>query len=334
MSKRKQKLSIYDLGRIPVTEVAREESVGTLKQYRERLARENKESADRLQNAIAEKQAEGSRIMKECLEVSAPLKKKFWLKPLGQLKACLKDEEAFDELFLEKTTEDVDSNAVYDIVQAFLDNVPSLTGWSLDDQSHRRFNLYVACQVLNDVVITPESLLVMMNRCLSLGIFEGHSSFDEALAPRVQPRRVVPVEEPRESLEDFESIDTTSRDGSRRATNLAENLYVTEMIPVATAWVESIQKFYGFSPDSDTLRRVSDWIERNNLNRLAPQTYDAARRFLVSSGYWPESCLMETEKFNLSLEAIDTSRLTVAQRNDLNRRELQAREADAARFSQ
>lgn len=332
--KKRRPIGIFDLGRIPVTPVQREESVGTLKQYRERLAREEQESADRLQNAIAEKQAEGSRIMKECLEVSAPLKKTFWLQSLDQLKASLKDEEAFDELFLEKTTEDVDSNAVYDIVQAFLDNVPSLTGWSLDDQSRRRFNLYVACQVLNDVVITPESLLVMMNRCLSLGIFEGHSSFDEAFAPQVTPRVKPRVEPRRESLEDFESIDTTTRDGSIRAKNLAENLYVEEMLPIATAWVTSIQKQWGFSPTSEDMRRVSDWIERNNLNRLAPQTYDAARRWLVASGYWPESCLMETEKFNLSLESIDTSRLTVAQRNDLNRRELKAREADAARFGQ
>ena len=323
---KKRRLTVQDLGRIPVTEVAREESVGTLKQYRERLAREEKESADRLQNAIAEKQVENSRIVKECLEVSAPLKKQFWSQPLDRLKVSLKDEEAFDELFLQKDAADVDSNEVYDRVMLFLTDMPDLA-----DEDERRFSLYVACQVLNDVIVNSESLKVMFDRCLLLGIFKGTA---ELQRPAIQTPK--PVEQPRrESLDDFELIDTTTtRDGSRRAKNLAENLYVEEFIPIATAWVTSIQKHYGFSPTSEDMRRVSMWISKNNLNRLAPVTYDAARRWLVASGFWPESCLTETEKFNLSLESIDTSRLTVAQRNDLNRKEQAARAADLAKYGQ
>lgn len=317
--------SVFDLGRVPVTEVKREESVGTLKQYRERLAREEQEKAARMQSAIAEKQAEASRTIAECLSTSAPLKAKFWSQPLERLKVSLKDEDAFDELFLQKDSADVDSNEVYDRVMTFLTDMPSL-----DPEDERRFSLYVACQVLNDVVVESESLKVMFDRCLLLGIFKGTAELQRPATPK--PRAIEP--EPRESLDDFESIDTTSRDGSRRAKNLAENLYVEEMLPIATAWVTSIQKHYGFSPTPECLRRVSDWIERNNLNRLAPQTYDAARRWLVASGYWPESCLTETEKFNLSLESIDTSRLTVAQRNDLNRKEQAARAADLAKYGQ
>jgi len=303
-----------------------EYGVGHAWEYRDRLKREEQESAARLQNAIAEKQAEASRTIKECLETSAPLKKRFWSQPLDRLKVSLNDEEAFDELFLEKNEADVDSNEIYDKVMAFLTNFPSL-----EAEDERRFSLYVACQVLNDVVVNDESLKVMFDRCLiSLGIFKGDAEPQRAVQTR-KPHAVEP--EPRESLEDFESIDTTTtREGSRRAKNLAENLYVAEMLPIATAWVESIQKHYGFSPTPDDMKRVSNWIERNNLNRLAPQTYDAARRWMVASGYWSESVLMEEEKFRLALEKIDLSRLTVQQRNELNRREQAARESDARRF--
>jgi hypothetical protein len=323
MKKRFRARNVFDLSHIPVTEVKREQSVGTLAQYRERLKREEAIAAARLQSAIAEQQAEASRTIRECLSTSAPLKARFWSQPLDRLKVSLNNEDAFDELFLPKDSADVDSNEVYDRVMTFLTNMPSL-----EAEDERRFSLYVACQVLNDVVIDDEGLKVMFDRCLSgLGIFKGIA---ELQRPAIQTPKS--VEQPhRESLDD---IDTSTRDGLRRAQNFAENLHVAEMIPIATAWVESIQKHYGFSPTSEDLRRVSNWIERNNLSRLDHRTYDAARRWLVASGFWPDGCLMETEKFNLSLETIDTSRLTVAQRNDLNRREQAARASDAARYGQ
>jgi hypothetical protein len=299
--------------------------VGSLRQYRERIAREDAESAARLQSAIAEQQAEASRTIRECLTTSAPLKKRFWSQPLDRLKVSLHDSDAFDELFLQKDSADVDSNEVYDKVMAFLTNIPAL---EMEDE--RRFSLYVACQVLNDVIVDDESLKVMFDRCLSLGIFKGDADFQRPVQTP-KPRAAEP--EPRESLDDMDAIDTSTREGLRRAQNLAENLYVEEMLPIASAWVTSIQKHYGFSPTADDMRRVSNWIAKNNLNRLAPQTYDAARRWLVASGFWPDGCLTETEKFNLSLENLDTTRLTPQQRNDLNRREMAARAADAARFS-
>ena len=324
--KKKQRLTIWDLGRRETTPpvVQREAGVGHLWEYRRTLEREEQEKAARMQSAIEQTQAESSRIMAECLSTSAPLKANFWSQPIDKLKTRLRDEDAFDELFLEKSDEDVDSNEIYDRVMAFCNDIPTL-----EAEDERRFNLYVACQVLNNVVINDLSLRMMFDRCLSLGLFKG---IVEPTIP-TPTRPPVQQEEPRrESLGDFESIDTTTRDGSRRAKNLAENLYVEEMLPIATQWVESIQKHYGFSPTSEDLRRVSNWIERNNLNRLAHSTYDSARKWLVASGYWPETCLMETEKFRLELEKLDTSRLTVQERNALNRKELAARESDARRF--
>lgn len=103
---------------------------------------------------------------------------------------------------------------------------------------------------------------------------------------------------------------------------------------MATEWVTSLQKNFGFSPTPDDMIKVSNWIQRNNLSRIDPRTYDAARRWMVASGFWSNGCLMEQEKFNLSLESIDTTRLTVVQRNELNRKEQAARLADARRFGQ
>jgi hypothetical protein len=135
-------------------------------------------------------------------------------------------------------------------------------------------------------------------------------------------------------MDELMGLNAESREGRERAKVLTNNLFIDEFIPVATEWVTSIQRHYGFSPTSEDLKRVSNWFEKNNLNRMTPSNYDAARRWMVASGFWPESCLMEIEKFNISLEKIDTTRLTVYERNALNRREQAARAADAARFGQ
>jgi hypothetical protein len=327
--RKKQKIGIFDIGRLPVVPVKyadAEKPTTTLAAFRADEARREAESAARLQSAIAEQQAQASRTIKACLETSAPLKARFWSQPLDRLKVSLNDEDAYDELFLRKDSADVDSNEIYDKVMAFVTNVPSLES---DDE--RRFSLYVACQVLNDVVVDDESLKVMFDRCLSLGIFNGDADFQRPIVQTPKPRAVEP-EPQRESLDDMDTIDTSTRDGLRRAQNLAENLYVEEMLPIATQWVTSIQKHYGFSPTSEDMRRVSDWIAKNNLNRLAPQTYDAARRWLVASGFWPEGCLTEIEKYNRDLEQVDLTRITHEQKQMLRRREMQARESDLARY--
>jgi hypothetical protein len=332
--KKRRPIGIFDLGRIPVTPplVQREAGIGKPYQFRADEAQREKESADRLQNAIAEKQAEGSRIMKECLEVSAPLKAKFWSQPIDNLKTRLRDEDAFDELFLEKSDEDVDSNEIYDKVLAFCNDIPTL-----EDEDERKFNLYVACQVLNNVVINDLSLRMMFDRCLSLGLFKG------IVEPQIPTpaRRPVQQEEPveqssRATMDDLMNVDAETRDGRRRAHNVVQELYLLdEMRPLMTEWVTSIQRQYGFSPTDEDLKRIGRWFERNNFSFLDPRNYDAARRWMCASGYWDSSlCLMEIEKFQLALESIDTSRLTPQQRNELNRRELHAREADARRFAQ
>jgi hypothetical protein len=328
--RKKQKIGIFDIGRLESTPVALPQGdaapVGTLKQYREKLAREEAESAARLQSAIAEQQAQASRTIKACLETSAPLKARFWSQPLDRLKVSLNDEDAYDELFLQKDSTDVDSNEIFDRVMAFVTNVPSL---EMEDE--RRFSLYVACQVLNDVVVNDESLTVMFDRCVTLGIFKGRDV--DFLRP-VQPKpRAVQPEPQRESLDDFESIDTSSRDGSRRAKNLAENLYIEEFLPLARQWVQSLEKHYGFTPSSEDMRRVSDFIAKRNLSRLAPATYDAARIFMCDAGYWnADKCLTETEKYLKYVESVDLTRITHEQKQMLRRREMQARESDLARY--
>lgn len=324
MSKRKQRLTIWDLGRLETTPLKREDSVGTLKQYRERLAREEQQAEAAKQSLLDAATAETSRLMRECLSVSAEEMTRFWSQAIDQLKTRLHDSRAFDELFLEKDSADVDSNETYDKVYAFLNDMP----W-LESEDERRFSLYVAVQVLNDVVVNPESLKVMFDRCLSLGIFKGNVPVETPA-----PTRPVQKEEPVQlsTMQDLMNVDAETRDGQRRARNIADELYIEEFLPIATEWVSSLQENFNFSPTSEDMVRVSEWIQRNNRSRIDPRTYDEARRWMVSAGYWPETYLTNLERFHREIESVDTSRMTHEQRRSLTLRERHARQADLARF--
>ena len=157
--RKKQRLSIYDLGRIPVTPVQREESVGTLKQFRENEDRKAREAAATRQAEIERVQKNTSRLMAECLSTSAPMMSRFWgQSSLDKIKSRLHDEEVFDNLFLPPSDEKADPNVIYDAIQTFLDDDVFTRGYSLGDTSRRRFGLYVASQVNAGVIVDKANL--------------------------------------------------------------------------------------------------------------------------------------------------------------------------------
>ena len=73
---RKKRIGIFDLGRIPVTEVKREDSVGTLAQYRQRLAAEEQQAKDAEQARFSQATAETGRILSEINVAEKELTKK------------------------------------------------------------------------------------------------------------------------------------------------------------------------------------------------------------------------------------------------------------------
>ena len=340
MSRKKQRLSIFDLGRLPLTDVKREEGYDrTLADYsRREQAREKQEAAAR-EAEFQRIQKDNSRLLAECLNVSAPLVTKFWSQPLDRIKPQLHDDSVFDELFLPKSDEPADSNAIYTGIQTFLDGVVFEQGYSLGDLSRRRFGLYVASQVNAGVIIDSASLAVMFKRCFDLSIFkdDGDSEFVEhfrAQTPVKQPRVERPAEQPRQvTYADLEAVNESTREGKREANRISEKLYEQQAGPILHKWCDHLENNFGFRPTMEDISGpIQDWFTRNNKSWIDSRSYDEVRRYMVSSGRWPESVLTEMEKFTLSLEACDTSRLTHEQRRTIAIREKLAKDADIKRF--
>jgi hypothetical protein len=340
MPKKFRVRSVFDLSHVPLTEVKREENYDrTLTDYNRReQAREKQEAATR-EAEFQRIQKDNSRLLAECLCVSAPLMTKFWSSSIENIKAHLHDDSVFDELFLPKSDEPADSNAIYTGIQTFLDGVVFEQGYSLGDLSRRRFGFYVASQVNAGVIIDSASLAVMFKRCFDLNIFawDGDSEFVEhfrAETPVKQPRVERPVEQPRQvTYADLEAVNENTREGKREANRISEKLYEQQAGPILHKWVKSIADNFGFDVSMEDISGpIQDWFTRNNKSWIDPRSYDEVRRYMVSSGRWPESCLTEMEKFTLSLEACDTSRLTHEQRRTIAIREKLAKDADMKRF--
>jgi hypothetical protein len=340
---RKKRIGLFDLGSLPLTPIALPQGdaapVGTLKQFREReQAREKQEAATR-EAEITRVQADSSRLLAECLSVSAPTMTKFWSQSLDRIKPRLHDEHVWDNLFLEVSEEAVDSNAVYDAIQAFLDGEVFTQGYSLGDISRRRFGLYVASQVNAGVVVNPASLAVMFKRCFDLNIFagDGDSEFVEhfrAETPVDQPRVEPPVEQPRQvTYADLEAVNESTREGQREARRISERLYEQQAGPLLHEWCNHLEANFGFRPTSEDISGpIQNWMDRNNKSWLSRKALDEVKRYMCSSGRWPESCLTEMEKFTRDLEACDLAHLSHEQRRTIAIREKLAKESDLKRF--
>jgi hypothetical protein len=340
--KHKRRLSVYDIARLESVPVALPQGdaapVGTLAQYRRRLQEDEAQAAAKKQAEIERVQTDTSRLMAECLSVSAPQMTKFWGQPLlRKIKARLHDDSVFDNLFLPTSEETVDSNKIYDTIQTFLDDEVFKQGYSLGDISRRRFGLYVASQVNAGVIVNNPALAVMFKRCFELGIFKDNSGTEfnnnlRAETPVKQPRVQKEIELPRRAtMDDLLALGDSQQD-QRDARRIADELYFDERQPMVRAWFESLANNFGIvitHADADYCKK---WFQRNNKSFLVAAHFNECRRHMVASHRWPVSCLTNLEAFELSLETIETSQLTVGQRNDLRRREQAAREADIARF--
>jgi hypothetical protein len=300
---KKQKLTIYDLGKIPVTETKRDPSAGeTLRQYLQRIAREEKQAADQQAVAIDTLSAAGDRAKQECLAMSAEMTTRFWTQELETLPAQIHDPAAYEELFLEKSDEPVDANSIYDIVKAFLHTPPTDI---LSENSQRRFGLFCAAQVNSGVKIDPESLRVIFNRMMSLGIFKGETTFQER-TPEPTVREDVPPAEP--TLDEL--LATTSsetREGRRILREAVHKAAVYgEYRETWAAFTDSLYRnFEGFVLSDSQEKTFYDTMVRRGMNFHRPADYDRVRISLVSSSDLPSHLLYPNERLELDMENAD-----------------------------
>jgi hypothetical protein len=337
--KRKQKLTIWDLGRIERTPVAQPTGdavpAGTLSQYRRRLASEEEEARIAAEHKQIV-QAEQATIA----ERNSPLTRAvafFWSQPLQDIRTNLSDDvydngaklvpvDAFGEY------ETGPRNAVEEDA-AFADFNTALTsqGCTLYRGGFLRLQGYLeSLAAARGVSLSSvANYKTALDRLVSLDCFEGPHEL-EGYPPAT--KKVKQPEEPRRAtMDDLLNVDESTRAGRREAQRISEELYFIERQPMVRAWFASLAKNFGIEVTHADAERCKSWFERNNKSFLNPHHFNECRLWNARAGYWPDA-LTSVERVNDEIEKADLTRMGFDERRILSNKKRAAQEEDRAKF--
>lgn len=136
----------------------------------------------------------------------------------------------------------------------------------------------------------------------SLGVFDSHDVTQLKVTAQPQPVG----EEPIDVDSAIESLDTTTRDGQKRArTILANHLFSVDAKSVFDEWITSLSNNFDFIPTEDQQRFAIDLFIEKNLSFLSRRSYDDVRKVLVARGIFPERCLTNDDRAAILVESTD-----------------------------
>ena len=302
---RKRKLSIYDIGRLPSVPVVLPQGdaapAGTLKQYRERLAEEEKQAAAKdeqeKRNAI-----ETARIA----ELTSPASQKiakYWRTDLKEIATNGLDMTPND---LAGDYEIGPRDNVTEVAtwKEFKENLASF-GCSLSDSGGERLGAYLCSLAYHRGV----SLTAVSNWTVALERLHSLDVFRQGELQGYRPRLQSTVEQPRRHavinpLAEIETLNLDSREGNRRAKEIATNdFFGREMAHVVDQWESWLFATFNYILTDDARKAAGQWWERNpTANPLRGESWTALRLNLVKQGVIPASCKTSEEILNETIE--------------------------------
>jgi hypothetical protein len=198
---------------------------------------------------------------------------------------------------------------------AFIDSITARTGYTLNSSGRSRFASYIQVQAFNKVAITQDSLAVMFQRFLDLGIWESQNElgYDASLKTAVEPEPE--PEAPRElTLADLEAMPSDTREQRARQKDAVVELAVNQQIPLAQEWMASLANNFGFHITDEQWKWCTQAFKKNNLSYLDRRSYDIVRKAAVAQGIFPESCLTADDRILKEMDDLDLSGLSTIAR--------------------
>jgi hypothetical protein len=288
MRNKRAKLTLRDLGRLPVHVSADVPKKETLVQFAERLQREEEHEKQRPQRELEERVAATFEKLNE-------FSVKFWSQPLDAIKAAGPFATgAFVDLGLpllpDSAPKDVAASAAREAFERYLQGLKT-KGYTLAIPDR----LVCFCQVLieHGVWLTPQACAAGFDWLLKFvwedGIASEELGVDESIVNPTAPER-------EKTFDEILSASGETREGDaaiRRA--LASEVMHGEFYSMMRQWYDSVHEQFGVVLSEVCLKSGWDFIVSHNLSPLKPATYDAARRHLVSRSLLPASCLTVRE---------------------------------------
>lgn len=338
--KRKQKLTLWDLGRIERTPVAQPTGdavpAGTLSQYRRRLASEEEEARIAAEHKQIV-QAEQATIA----ERNSPLTRAvafFWSQPLQEIRTNLSDDvydngaklvpvDAFGEY------ETGPRNAVEEHA-AFADFNTALTsqGCTLYRGGFVRLQMYLESLAATRGVSLSSvaNYKTALDRLVSLNCFEGPHEL-EGYPPAAKKVEQPEAVRQQVTYETLEAVDESTKAGRLQSQRISEELYFLERQPMVRAFFDSLARNFGITVTHADAERCKAWFLRNNKSFLNPNHFNECRRWNARAGYW-KNALTAVERVNDEIEKVGLSTMTFDERRILSNKKRAAQEEDRAKF--
>jgi hypothetical protein len=277
MKRRKQRTTVYDLGRVPLTPVENKSGWESAAEMKARWEREEREAKERPIREAIQKLEVTSRHLNRVLA-------QYWSRPIAELAKTYQTDVGKDFGFVTDAT--VES---YDLSQAqagfsdFFDNLLPQTEYTLNRDGATRVVFYGICHAVQGADMTSaKSWNEAFLRLIQLNAFGNDELTIDPDKVKVVP--VVPsVEKP--VLSERHQIEADMLD---------------EMAPIAQSWLASLKDRWDFIPSTSDLKLIfgtntqSRILEERGLffklglNPLRVQDYTKIRRYMVTKSYWPQ----------------------------------------------
>lgn len=155
----------------------------------------------------------------------------------------------------------------------------------------------------------PETWRIAFDRLYQLDCFDiakAEVGYDESLR-EILPEPVVP--ERKLTIDDLESIDTSTRSGAELAKQIIGDSvfgFDGEARKIFDQFLAHVLRTFGVEITPEAQKQLVVWFQRNNRSFLDHRAYDQAKVNLVKRGILPSTCLTEDEILCGSIENEDT----------------------------
>jgi hypothetical protein len=323
--KKRNRTTVQDLNRLPVTEVGNKSGFQTRKEfYKEQeqiTAREQAAAEEKLMAPVrvAEKQ-----FKQAASEHSAKIRS-FFSRPASFIVENCENApvDAYGDYPLLDGARDLQADN--SVRQEFKQNLAS-SGCTLSESGQTRLDVYldVLNYYRNISLASVTSWAIGLERLNALGCFQPGeiSGYDNAVA-RGEARRPKPAK-PEATFDDIASTVSTQSDAGNKALKYAavDAALTGPIREMWSAFAESLYRnFNGFVFTEKQKCVFHEAMKERRMNWLRPTDYDSVRVALVRSHDLPSHLLYPKEQLLIDMESADLSKPEV--RREFNRRERQ-----------
>jgi|HubBroStandDraft_1064217.scaffolds.fasta_scaffold38230_2 hypothetical protein len=327
---RKKKIGLYDIGRLPVTEVGNKSGFQTRKEF----YNEQEQIAAREQAAAEERLMAPVRAAEHDMQTAAREHSgriaRFWQNPLPLVAECgieLAPNELAGDYPLQEGPRDKKAEiAAYEKCKSDL----ASRGCIISQEGWNRVGGYLeALQYHRNVSLSAvESWTLAIERLFHLSCFaDGEiSGYDNAVAARKakkQPRVETSATPTWSAVQD---LNPENREQKRLIERALGEDFTSEVAAFFGLWLDQLYRDYQYYMPEPIIKRALAYVTSANLNPLRHETWNIVRRNFTKNGWMrkADGSLMMTEREKLSdfCDTADLNDREVRRQINLKNREL------------